>query len=159
MKIKMLVMDVDGTLTDGRIYIGASGEMMKAFDVKDGYGIVHLKKYGVIPVIITGRESAIVRERAKELGIAELYQGVSDKLKQLKEVAEKFQLSPNEIAYIGDDENDLECIHYCGMTACPHDALDEVKASANYVCRYDGGKGAVREFIGYFLRIKQGDTE
>lgn len=159
MKIKMLVMDVDGTLTDGRIYIGASGEMMKAFDVKDGYGIVHLKKHGVIPVIITGRESAIVRERAKELGIAELYQGVSDKLKQLKEVAEKFQLSPNEIAYIGDDENDLECIRYCGMTACPHDALDEVKASANYVCRHDGGKGAVREFISYFLQSKQGDAE
>lgn len=147
MKIKMLIMDVDGTLTDGRIYFGAHGEAMKAFDVKDGYGIVHLKNEGIEPVIITGRCSAIVQERAKELGINELYQGVSDKLQQLKVVADKFCCVPEEIAYIGDDENDLACIRYCGITGCPNDAIDRVKDLVNYVCKCDGGRGAVREFI------------
>lgn len=151
MKVKMLVMDVDGTLTDGRIYIGPQGEEMKAFDVKDGYGIVRLAKEGVIPVIITGRESEIVRARAKELGITELYQGVSDKLSELKKVAAKYQVRPEEIAYIGDDYNDLDCIRFCGVTACPNDALDEVKKCAEYVCARDGGRGAVREFIAFFV--------
>lgn len=150
MKIKMFVMDVDGTLTDGRIYIGAQGEVMKAFDVKDGYAIVHLKNSGIEPVIITGRSSAIVQERAKELKITELYQGVTDKLQQLKIVADKFDCSPEEIAYIGDDENDLACINYCGVTGCPNDAVSRVKASVDYICQRDGGRGAVREFIEWF---------
>lgn len=147
MKIKMLVMDVDGTLTDGRIFIGAQGEVMKAFDVKDGYGIVQLTKSGVIPVIITGRKSDIVTERAKELHITELYQGIDNKLIKLKEVASKYQLVSDEIAYIGDDLNDLECIQFCGVTACPKDAIDEIKQQVGYVCNCDGGRGAVREFI------------
>ena len=87
MSIKLLVMDVDGTLTDGRIFIGAQGEVMKAFDVRDGYAIAHiLPQLGITPVIITGRTSAIVEQRAKELKITELYQGVADKLTKLKEV-------------------------------------------------------------------------
>ena len=138
MNIKILVMDIDGTLTDGRIYIGAQGEVMKAFDVKDGYAI-------------TWRSSAIVEERAKELRITELYQGVSDKLSQLKIVAKKYAVSPEEIAYIGDDLNDLECIIYCGVTGCPNDAVQEVKSRANYVCKQEGGRGAVREFIDWIL--------
>ena len=87
MKIKLLVMDVDGTLTDGKIYMGAEGEMMKAFDVKDGYGIAHiLPRLGITPVIITGRRSGIVERRCAELGITELYQGVRDKLEKLREL-------------------------------------------------------------------------
>ena len=147
MKIKMLVMDIDGTLTDGRIYIGAAGEIMKAFDVKDGHGIVSFKKRGGIPVIITGRNSAIVEARAKELEITELFQGVSDKLACLKKIAAGYDLLPNEIAYIGDDINDLACMNFCGLSACPADAADEVKAAADYICRTEGGRGAVREFL------------
>lgn len=146
-KIKLLIMDVDGTLTDGRIYIGANGEVMKAFDVKDGYAIARLREKGIEPVIITGRRSAIVEERARELKITELYQLVSDKLQTLKAVAEKFGVGPDAIACIGDDENDLECIRYCGVTACPGDAVDRVKEAVDYVCTRDGGRGAVREFI------------
>ena len=108
MMIKMLVMDVDGTLTDGKIYIGSSGELMKAFDVKDGYAIVQLTKQGVIPVIITGRESEILKKRATELKIKELHQGVENKLECLKQIATKHVISAEEIAYIGDDINDLE---------------------------------------------------
>lgn len=147
-RIKLLVMDVDGTLTDGRIYIGAQGEVMKAFDVRDGYAIAHiLPQLGITPVIITGRSSAIVEQRAKELNITELYQGVADKLTKLKDVAEKFGATSDEVAYIGDDLNDLDCIRYCGMTACPADAVPEVWKAVDYICNHDGGSGAVREFI------------
>lgn len=152
MSIKLFVMDVDGTMTDGHIYIGANGEMMKAFDVKDGYAIYHmLPAHGIIPVIITGRSSEIVAARAKELKIAELYQGISDKLSKLKDVAAKYGASPEEIAYIGDDLNDLDCIRYCGCTACPADAVETVRSTVQYVCKHNGGRGAVREFVEHFL--------
>lgn len=152
MSIKMLVMDVDGTLTDGKIYVGSKGEMMKAFDVKDGYAIVHLREKGIEPVIITGRSSQIVSERAKELGIEELYQGINDKLEQLKVVAEKWKCNEKEIAYIGDDLNDLKCIDYCGVTGCPGDAVADVKKAVQYICVNKGGSSAVREFIEYLLK-------
>ncbi|WP_407725128.1 KdsC family phosphatase [Ruminococcus sp. JL13D9] len=154
MKIKLLVMDVDGTLTDGKIYMGENGEVMKAFNVKDGYAIAHmLPEMGIVPVIITGRKSMIVENRAKELSITELYQGVGDKLAQLKRVAEKYNTAPEEIAYIGDDLNDLECIEYCGVTACPADAVEEVKRKVKFVCKKNGGEGTVREFIDIFKQM------
>ena len=148
MKIKILVMDVDGTLTDGHIYVGAEGEMMKAFHVQDGYGIAHiLPRFGIIPVIITGRSSRIVEKRAAELKIAHLHQGIGDKLAKLQEVAAELGATAEEIAYIGDDVNDLDCIRWCGCTACPADAVPEVLEKVDYVCKRDGGRGAVREFI------------
>lgn len=158
MKVKLLVMDVDGTLTDGKIYMGADGETMKAFDVKDGYGIAHiLPSLGIIPVIMTGRRSRIVENRAAELGIKELYQGVSDKRTQLQRVAEKYGASAEEVAYIGDDGNDMECMYWCGMSACPDDAVNEVKKAASYVCSHAGGRGAVREFIDWLRENHQID--
>lgn len=153
MKIKMLVMDVDGTLTDGKIYIGENGEIMKAFNVKDGYGIVSARKQGIVPVIITGRQSKIVEERAKELGIEELYQGVGDKVDVFKRVADKCGVSLDEVAYIGDDLNDLGCMEICGLTGCPGDAVADVVDKVNYVCKCDGGCGAVREFVDYILNF------
>lgn len=148
MSIKMIVMDVDGTLTDGKIYVSAEGEVMKTFDVRDGYAIAHiLPVVGIIPVIITGKSSEIVAQRAKTLKIAEVHQGILNKLPKLKEIAEKYGIKPEEIAYIGDDVNDIECMEYCGMTACPHDALPAVKPHVKYICESDGGHGAVREFI------------
>ncbi|MBE6677741.1 MAG: 3-deoxy-D-manno-octulosonate 8-phosphate phosphatase [Ruminococcaceae bacterium] len=154
MKIKMLVMDVDGTLTDGCIYISPTGEAFKAFNVKDGYAIAHiLPTVGAIPVIITGRKSDIVSLRCKELGITHCYQGVSDKLSVLKELALEIGAVSEQIAYIGDDINDLDCIRFCGFTACPSDAADEVKKVVDYVCKNQGGKGAVREFIEHIERF------
>ena len=152
MSIKLFVMDVDGTMTDGHIYISATGEMMKAFDVKDGYAIYHmLPAHNIIPVIITGRSSEIVATRAKELKITELYQGISDKLAAIAAVAAKYSVTPDEIAYIGDDLNDLDAMAYCGTTACPADAVPEVLKTAKYVCKHNGGRGAVREFVEYIL--------
>lgn len=147
-------MDVDGTLTDGHIYIGAQGETMKAFHVQDGYAIAHLLPMeGIIPAIITGRSSEIVQQRAGELKITELYQGVKDKLSRLKLVAEKHHVLPEEIAYIGDDLNDLDCIRYCGLSACPADAVPVVIDEVDYVCTRDGGRGAVREFIDHLISL------
>lgn len=147
MSVKLFVMDVDGTLTDGKIYIGASGEIMKAFDVKDGYAIVHLRDYNIVPAIITGRKSDIVEKRAAELGITELHQGVSDKLAVLKQLGDKYNCKAQEIAYIGDDLNDITCIEYVGFSGCPSDAADEIKNVVSYVCSNKGGSGAVREFV------------
>lgn len=157
MNIKMLVMDVDGTLTDGKIYMGLDGEVMKAFNVKDGYGIARiLPDMEVIPVIITGRTSRIVESRARELHINELHQGIDDKLGKLKAIAERLEIKPDEIAYIGDDENDLECIRFAGIGAAPSDAEPEVKQQAEYICKRSGGEGAVREFIDYLKASESG---
>lgn len=154
MKIKMLVMDVDGTLTDGHIYTGPDGEAMKVFSCKDGLGIKELlPKMGITPVIITGRDSIITANRAKELSITELYQGVADKLPLLKEIAAKYGLESEEIAYIGDDLNDWDCLKYCGVTGCPQDAEDAVKEIVSFVAPRDGGKGAVRDFIHYIAKL------
>lgn len=152
MKIKMLVMDVDGTLTDGHIYMGEKGEVMKAFHAQDGYGIAGiLPKYGIIPVIITGRSSQITANRAAELHITHLYQGITDKLGLLKELAEEMGLTAEDVAYIGDDLNDLDCIRWCGFTGCPADAVEEIQEAVDYICSRGGGSGAVREFIGELL--------
>lgn len=146
-------MDVDGTLTDGKIYMSATGEAFKAFNIKDGYTIYTLDKLGIIPVIITGRESRIVARRAKELKIKELHQGVSNKLVKLREVAGKYGVAMDEIAYIGDDYNDLPCIESCGFTGCPQDAEEDLKPKVDYVCEAKAGEGALREFVKVFQKL------
>lgn len=151
MRIKILVMDADGTLTDGKIYIGSGGEMLKAFNVKDGLGISKLHSNSIIPVIITGRESEILKRRSEELKIEELYQGEENKLGKLKELVERYKCSLSEVAYIGDDENDLQCMKVCGLSGCPADAVESVKEAVDVVCTKEGGQGAVREFIEYIL--------
>lgn len=145
-------MDVDGTLTDGKIYMSASGEAFKAFNIKDGYTIYTLDKLGIIPVIITGRESQIVASRAEELKITECHQGVGDKLAKLREIAAKYGISMNEIAYIGDDYNDLACMEACGFTGCPQDAEEDIKPKVDYVCQTKSGEGALREFVKQIIK-------
>lgn len=147
-QIKMLVMDVDGTLTDGCIYMGPQGEAMKAFHAQDGYAIAQmLPKMGITPVIITGRNSQIVANRAQELKITRLHQGIQDKLALLQEIARELDAAQEEVAYIGDDLNDLDCIRWCGFTGCPADAVPEIRAAVDFVSSRCGGRGAVREFI------------
>lgn len=153
-KIKMVVMDVDGTLTDGKIYMGKDGEVFKAFNAKDGLRIRQLPRFGIIPVIITGRESSILTRRAEELGISEIYQGISNKVKILNSLLDKFNLDFTNIAYIGDDENDYTAMSLCGVKGCPRDAADAIVNIADFVSKYDGGNGAVREFLDYILKDK-----
>ena len=145
-------MDIDGTLTDGKIYIGATGELMKAFDAKDGYAIHNiLPQHGIIPVIITGRISEIVEQRAKELEIAYLCQGVSDKAACLRKVVADLDIPLDHVACIGDDLNDLSMMNLCGVKGCPADAVPEIREVCNYVCKAPGGRGAVREFIEWIV--------
>lgn len=152
--IKYLVMDVDGTLTDGKIYIGHNGEEMKAFNIKDGAGIHDiLIPAGIIPVVITGRSSDIVSNRCIELGITEVHQNVKDKLGKLREIINNDLMS---VAYIGDDINDLQCIRAIkkagGIIGCPADAVREVIDLSDYICNVKGGEGAVREFIEWIAK-------
>lgn len=151
--IKYLVMDVDGTLTDGKIYMGNDGEVMKAFNIKDGCGIHDIAiPAGMIPVIITGRKSKILENRCAELGITEIYQGVSNKKEKLEMVTKNLK----SVAYIGDDVNDLICMQAVkasnGLVGCPVDAVEEVKKISDFVSSKNGGNGAVREFIDWILR-------
>ena len=149
--IKCLVLDVDGTLTDGKIYMSANGELMKAFNIKDGYALAHLRGHGIEPIIITGRSSDIVKRRCEELGIVELYQGVADKALCLKSICEKRGISTDQCAYIGDDLNDIDCMNLCGHKAAPADAMKEVRDTVDYVCEACGGEGAVREYCDYLI--------
>lgn len=150
--IKYLVMDVDGTLTDGKIYMGNDGEEMKVFSVKDGCGIHDiLIPAGITPIIITGRVSKIVENRCKEIGIKDVHQGISNKIKTLLAIPGNL----STIAYIGDDINDLSCMELIkragGLVGCPADAVIKVKDIANFISTKNGGDGAVREFIEWLL--------
>lgn len=157
-QIKLLVMDVDGTLTDGQIFISNQGECMKGFDVKDGYGIKHLlPQAGISSAIITGRTSQIVQQRVNELSISYLYQGISDKDLAIRELKEQLELEWENIAYIGDDLNDLPAMKLAGYTACPADAVKEVKDTCHYICNATGGHGAVRELIEWIIDRKNND--
>lgn len=150
--IKYLIMDVDGTLTDGKIYMGNSGEVMKAFSVKDGCGIHDiLIPSGITPVIITGRKSDIVLNRCNEIGINEVYQGISNKIDKLFTITSDF----SSVAYIGDDINDFSCMMLVkeagGIVGCPKDAASKVTRIADFVAEYKGGDGAVRNFIEWII--------
>lgn len=156
-RIKLLAMDVDGTLTDGKIHLSAQGELFKSFHAKDGYGITQiLPACGVIPAIITGRRSEIVARRAEELRIADVYQGVSDKRGALEQLAVKYDLMPEEIAYIGDDLNDVPALGFCGLVFAPADAAAEFAAQVDVVLTKDGGAGAVRECTEYLRDYNRG---
>lgn len=152
MKIKILVLDVDGTLTDGKIYMSSDGELIKAFNIKDGYALSRINKSGIEPIIITGRTSEIVKRRCEELGITELYQGIDDKVSCLKQVCKNKEVPLEQCAYIGDDLNDLDCMMLCGNKAAPADAVKEVKEIVNFVCKNRGGDGAVREYCDYLMK-------
>lgn len=150
--IKYFVMDVDGTLTDGKIYMGNNGELCKAFNIKDGCGIHDiLIPANIVPVIITGRESEIVRIRCKEIGIEKVFQGVNNKIEKLCSITEDL----STVAYIGDDINDLSCMlpvkEAGGLIGCPADAVGKVKKIADFIAPRNGGDGAVRDFIEWIV--------
>lgn len=145
--IKLIVLDVDGTLTDGKLYMDNENNSWKAFNVKDGFAIAQWIKYGGIVSIITGKSSNIVTRRKEELGIQELSQGISNKVAELKKIIAKYNLSLEEVAYIGDDINDLGVMSIVGFCASPSDAVQEVLDKVDYISKYNGGNGAVRDII------------
>ncbi|EES89046.1 KdsC family phosphatase [Helicobacter canadensis] len=155
--IKLIVLDVDGTLTDGKITYDNEGNELKSFNVKDGLGIAAWIKLGKQVAIITGRKSQIVENRAKELGITHIKQGISNKAKALYEILEQSQIQINEVAIIGDDLNDLSMFKIAKHTFAPKDSAKEIQKIAHTTLSKKGGKGAVREMID--ILIKQENLE
>ena len=151
-QIRMVILDVDGVLTDGRIVYDANGVESKFFNVKDGHGIKLLQRAGIRVAIISGRESAVVTRRAAELGIDLVYQRALDKLGPYREILEKSGLSDSEIAYMGDDLPDIPLMRRVGLAAAPSDALDSVLSHAHLITASRGGWGAVRELCDLILR-------
>lgn len=151
-KIKVLALDVDGVLTDGSLTFSQNGEEFKTFNAKDGQGIVCLNKAGFITVIITARKNGTVEHRAKNLGIKELHQGVKFKLPVLEQILEKYNLTFENVAYMGDDLPDICILEKVGLSCCPNDAVQEVQKVCKFKSKYNGGRGAVREVCDVILR-------
>lgn len=152
--IRLLALDVDGVLTDGRIYYSNSGDEIKAFNIKDGLGIKLLQNAGVKVVIITGRESEIVARRARELGITEVVQGREDKHQALLEVCQRHDLPLQQCAYMGDDLPDLGAIEAAGLGMTVSDSCTAVSDAADWQSRLGGGCGAVRDACEFILRAR-----
>jgi len=156
--IKLIVLDVDGTLTNGQIIFDSNGIETKAFDVKDGLAIASwTKKLNLNAAIITGRNSNIVKQRAKELGITHLYQGVHNKKEKIDQILEELNLKWENVACIGDDLNDYKMLKKAYLSFCPNDAVTDIKNIVNIVCSKNGGNGAAREMIEYILKYNNNE--
>lgn len=149
--IKLIVFDVDGVLTDGRLSIGSNGIEYKSFHVKDGMGISLARYHGLKVAIITGRKSESIQIRSKELNIDYLYQGITNKEVVLYELVHALHIDCKNVFYMGDDINDLPVIRKVGFSAAPNDAVKMVKESVDYVSQFNGGMGAAREAVDYIL--------
>lgn len=153
-RVRLMIVDVDGVLTDGRLYYGANGEVAKTFDVRDGHGIKLLRQAGIEVAILTARESRIVATRAAELGIAHVVQGASDKLAGFERLLAATLVSADNCGYIGDDWLDLPVLARAGFAATVADAADEVKAIAHWIAPQPGGRGAVRALAEFIVRAQ-----
>ena len=165
LKIKLLICDVDGVFSDGRIYLSNQGEELKAFHTKDGFGIKAILKLGIQVAVITGRQSQLVKNRMEALGIPYIFQGKEDKLSIYQSLLKTINLNAQEVAYIGDDVVDLPVIKACGLGIAVHDAHPLVLQGADLITYTKGGFGAVREVCDLFLQcnnqltITQGKSE
>lgn len=153
-KVKLLVLDVDGVLSDGTIIYDSEGKELKSFCARDGAGIVYLKRCGIEVAILSGRETESVNVRAEELGISEVKQGVRRKLDVLSDILERYGVNLAETAYMGDDLMDLPALKRVGFRAAPRDAVPEVRRIADVVTKAGGGKGAVRELAELILKAQ-----
>lgn len=153
-KIKMLVFDVDGVMTDGSITYDENGVEYKTFNAKDGHGVVRMNKSGFITAIITARNNGTVAHRAKNLNFTELYQGYKYKLPALEELLKKYNLTFENVSYMGDDLPDICILEKVGLACCPNDAVKEVQEICNFKSSFNGGKGAVRELCDFILEAQ-----
>jgi len=153
--IRVFATDVDGVLTDAGMYYSESGDEWKKFNTRDGMGIKLLQKAGLITAIVTQERTKLVARRAEKLAIPEVHQGAMDKLSVVREMASRYGITLDQVAYIGDDINDVETLKAVGFSAAPADGLPEVLAVVDYVCRNKGGEGAVREVIDMVLVAQQ----
>jgi len=154
-KIKLLLTDCDGVLTDGCVYYSENGEELKKFSLRDGMGVERLRDLcGIDTGIISRENSEIVRRRGEKLKMQHIYLGARNKKEKLAEILKKHNLLAHEIAYIGDDTNDVEVLEVAGLSACPFDAFEPVKKIAHYICQTPGGAGAFREFAELIIHLR-----
>jgi len=153
-RIRLFATDVDGVLTDAGMYYAESGDEWKKFNTRDGMGIKLLQRAGIITAIVTQERTKLVARRAEKLAIPELHQGVMDKLLLVSEMAVRHGLTLSQVAYIGDDINDLETLKAVGFSATPADGMPQVAAAVDYICQKKGGEGAVREIIEMILEAQ-----
>jgi 3-deoxy-D-manno-octulosonate 8-phosphate phosphatase (KDO 8-P phosphatase) len=153
-RIKLVLTDNDGVWTDTGVYYSDAGEIMKRFSIRDGMGVERLREYGVETGIVTGEFSGSLKKRAEKLQIKKLYLGIKDKAKKLDEILAETGLQPDEIAFIGDDYNDLEVltiVNQSGLTAAPFDAMPKIIDTVIYHCKMNGGHGAFRDFAEWII--------
>lgn len=153
-KVKYWVIDVDGTMTDGSVYYDENGNELKKFNTKDAAGFFSIHAVGMKIIVLTGRECHATERRMKEMQVDYLFQNVKNKKKFLQSFMQKEKIEKEEIAYIGDDLNDLNAMSLAGLVACPADACSEVISIANYVSEVKGGYGAVRDIVNYVLKLR-----
>jgi 3-deoxy-D-manno-octulosonate 8-phosphate phosphatase (KDO 8-P phosphatase) len=153
-RIRLLILDIDGVLTDGRLYFDAKGETLKVFHVRDGHGIKMVQRGGLEVAMVSGRRSDAAYHRARELGISRFYEGVRDKVAILEELLAALNLQPAEVAAVGDELVDLPLFHRVGLGVAVADAVPEAKAAAHWVTSLPGGKGAVREVCDLLLKAQ-----
>jgi len=158
-RIKLVLADVDGVLTDGGVYYGAEGEVMKRFNIRDGMGVERLRDCGAEVGLITGEASPSVSRRAEKLKIKRVYLEAKEKKRAVEEIARDAKMDLSEIAFIGDDVNDLEAMKIVGLAAAPSDAFVGVREIAHYVCATRGGNGAFREFAEFLIESRQVETD
>jgi len=151
-KIKLLILDVDGVMTDNKLYYQDNGEEIKTFYTRDGHGMVMLQKSGIEIAIITGRKSKLVSKRMADLKVKHVHQGVPDKLPTFMSMAEDLSLNLEEVAYIGDDILDLPILKRVGLAVCPRDADKEVKPRVDLISEFNGGQGCVREICELLMK-------
>lgn len=151
-RVRLMIFDVDGVLTDGRLFFGPQGEALKVFDVRDGQGIALLREAGIEMAIISSRNSPIVALRAQELGIASVIQGTKNKLESFAELLRQRQCEADQCGFIGDDWPDLSIMRRVGFAATVADAAAEVRSAAHWIAAADGGRGAVRQLAEFVLR-------
>ncbi len=154
-KVKLIIMDVDGTLSDGRFYALPDGTVLKSFDVKDGTGVIFAGLAGIKTAVISGKVSEAVRRRVEELHIDDYYEGVQDKTAPFLELLKKYDLEKEEVAYIGDDIGDAEVMGMVGFSAAVGDAHPLIKRISHYIAKRYGGRGAVRELIDFILDAQE----
>ncbi len=150
-KIKVVLTDIDGVLTDGGMYYTENGDVMKKFFARDGMGVTLLRKKGIPTIIVTKEKTKMVKKWAKKMNIEKLYDGISTKENILKIVCKKYNLTSFNVAFIGDDVNDLKLLESVGLSASPSDAILSVKNSCDYVCKTNGGRGCFRELADLIL--------
>lgn len=153
-QINTFIFDVDGVLTDGSIQISTNGELLRTMDIKDGYAMKHARDNGYTICIISGGKNEGVRHRLKGLGITDIYLGCSDKVEQMEEFFDIYEIQPENVLYMGDDVPDMYPMKKVGLPCCPQDAAAEIKEISKYISHRKGGKGCVRDVIEQVMKVQ-----